>query len=512
MTTEEATDRAVADELRQRATLSEYEFTADTPGEGWLPAWLRAAWNSMATKWQARPVMTQQSAFNHALADWLAQSLGEADVEARLFDIYRQVTQLDAVVGRPEAGARRLRRRAADPVGGDRLRIAYFSPMPPSRSGIADYSAALLPFLAELADVTIFTDSTAAAPLAGIPMMSTDRFSSISDKFDLPLYQMGNSDQHEAIYDLLISHPGVVVLHDFFIHHFMHHHTAGQGHWTDYESEIIYALGSFREGRRLSDAVREGQAAVPLFDIPLNRRLIDTSLGLVVHSHYTAGRARQSRPDLPLLIAPPLIEIRDGHSRRAELGLPDDAVIFGSFGQITAEKQIELALRALADVRARHPQSHYLLVGEPQPDVDLAALLAQIDEANFVHPIGFVDTLDTFVDWIHTADVVVNLRLPTVGETSAVALRAMAAARPLIVFDHGWYSELPAGAAIKVPPGDVAALREAMARLAAAPELRRAMGAAGLRIVQDHCQPAHVARAIIDFLHNVLEPRGQLHG
>jgi len=507
MTTEEPIDQAAADTLRPRATLSEYEFTADALG-GRLPAWLRAAWNSVATKWQARPVMSQQSAFNHALAEWLDQSLGVAAVESRRMTIDRQATRLNAAAGLSAARARRLGHQISPSAG--RLRIAYFSPMPPSRSGIADYSAALLPHLAELADVTVFTDSAAAPPLAGLPLLPTDQFPLARGQFDLPLYHMGNSDQHEAIYDLLLNYPGVVVLHDFFIHHFVRHHTAGHGNWPNYAREMIYALGA--DGRRLSRAMLDGQVAAPLFELPLNDRLIDAALGLVVHSHFAAGRARQARPDLPLAIAPPLIEIRAGHSRRVELGLPHDAVIFGSFGQITAEKQIDLALRALADVRADHPASHFLLVGEPQPDVDLVALTAQSDRAGFIHKIGFVDTLDAFVDWIHTADVVVNLRLPTVGETSAVALRAMAAARPLIVFDHGWYSELPADAALKVPPGDAAALREAMARLAASPELRRAMGAAGLRYVQQNCQPAHVARATIDFLQAVLEPSGQLHG
>ncbi len=508
MTTEEPTGRAAPDALRQRATLSEYEFTADAPGEGRLPAWLRAAWNSVATKWQARPVIAQQSAFNNALAEWLARSLDEADMEARLIAIDRQATVLNAGVGLTAARGRRLGHQAT--LAGGRLRIAYFSPMPPSRSGIADYSAALLPHLTDLADVTVFTDSAAAQPVSGISLLPVDHYPLVREQFDLPLYQMGNSDQHEAIYDLLLTYPGVVVLHDFFIHHFVRHHSAGHGNWTNYERELIYALGA--DGRRLSRAVRGGQVDAPLFEVPLNRRLIDASLGLVVHSHYAAARARRARPDVPLTIAPPLIEMRDGRSRRAELGLTDDVVIFGSFGQITAEKQIGLALGALAAVRADHPESHFLLVGEPQPDVDLAALMAHIDGANFVHSIGFVDTLDAFVHWIHTADVVINLRLPTVGETSAVALRAMAAARPLIVFDHGWYSELPDDAALKVPPGDEAALREAMARLAASPELRQAMGAAGLRYVQRHCRPAHVARAVIDFLQVVLHPRGQLHG
>lgn len=506
MTTEEQTDRAGAHELRRRATLSEYEFTADAPG-GRLPAWLRAAWNSVATKWQARPLISRQSAFNHALADWLERSLGEADVEARLMGIDRQANRLNASAELPAARARRLGFQTDS--SGQRLRIAYFSPMPTSRSGIADYSAALLPHLAELADVTVFTDST-TMPLAGVTVLPTDHYPLLRGQFDLPLYQMGNSDQHEGIYDLLLTYPGVVVLHDFFIHHFVRHHTAGHGNWTNYTRDMMYALGA--EGRPLARAVRDGQTTAPLFGLPLNDRLLDASLGLIVHSHFAAERARLARADLPLAIAPPLIEVRSGHSRRAELDVPDDAVLFGSFGQITAEKQIDMALRALADVRPRYPQSHYLLVGEPQPDVDLTDVMNQMNGAGFVHSIGFVDTLDAFVDWIHTADVVVNLRLPTVGETSAVALRAMAAARPLIVFDHGWYSELPADAALKVPPGDAAALREAMARLAASPDLRRAMGTAGLGYVQQNCRPQHVARAVVDFLHSVLEPRGRLHG
>jgi glycosyltransferase involved in cell wall biosynthesis len=108
------------------------------------------------------------------------------------------------------------------------------------------------------------------------------------------------------------------------------------------------------------------------------------------------------------------------------------------------------------------------------------------------------------VDWLHTADVVVNLRQPTVGETSAVALRAMAAGKPLIVFDHGWYSELPDGAAVKTPPGDETALLQAMMRLAGSAELRRDVGDAALAYVRDNCRPARVADAYIAFLNQLL--------
>lgn len=159
-------------------------------------------------------------------------------------------------------------------------------------------------------------------------------------------------------------------------------------------------------------------------------------------------------------------------------------------------------------MRENHPDAHFLLVGETRPDVDLAALIAANELEDAVHHIGYVADLDEFVNWIHTADVVVNLRQPTVGETSAVALRAMAAARPLIVFDHGWYSELPEEAALKTPAGESEALRAAMERLAASADLRRSMGAAGLEYVRRNCLPQHVAGAYHDFLHNVLERAG----
>lgn len=502
------------DTLRQGATLREYSFVSGAPGVGGFVARLREAWNSVATKWQVRPLMEQQSDFNRALADWLAGNAGAAELDKRLIEqdhahvgIAREAALVAARSERLRAGIHDADRR--DHPGERRLRIAYFSPMPPSRSGIADYSAELLPYLAELADVTVFVDDPAAVTAVDLPLMATADYGRHRYLFDLPLYQMGNSDQHEIIYEQMTRYPGVVVLHDYFLHHFVRHHTAGRGDWVSYGREMAYSLGS--DGRRLARAVRAGQAAAPLFDVPLNRRVIDSALGLIVHSEFAASRARRERPGIPLTRIPALIKIRPGQSLRATLRIPDEAVLFGSFGQITVEKQVDPALRAFHELRDGFPAAYYLLVGEALPDVNVPSLVAELGLSDFVHHTGFVAELDRFVDWLYTADVVVNLRLPTAGETSAVALRAMAAARPLIVLDHGWYSELPDDAALKVPPGDGVALRAAMEQLAASPELRRSMGASGQEYVRRNCLPPHVARAYVDFLHAVLEPVGTVH-
>lgn len=487
------------DSLRQRATLSEYEFNSAAPVFGGLIARLRRAWNGVATKWQARPVMEQQTAFNRALADWLERPPGRDGID----DLFVRGDRAQTAQVR-EAGSLSLKARRVNAGSSRRPRVAYFSPLPPSRSGIADYSAELLPHLAELVDLTVFAADPASVRWPGLPVKPASEYHLRHAEFDLPLYQMGNSDQHEAIYDLLLRYPGVVVLHDYFLHHFIRHRTVGQGDWGSYAREMGYARG--RDGFLSARGLRRGLGDAPLFTEPLNQRLIDASLGLIVHSHYAAERARHHRPDLPLAVVPSLVEPRPGRSLRAQLHLPDDVVLFGSFGQITSEKRIDAALRAFHGLLALFPPARYLLVGDPQPDVDLDDLLAQLGVAHAVLRAGYVDDLDEFVNWIHTVDVVVNLRQPTVGETSAVALRAMAAAKPLIVYDHGWYSEIPDGAALKVPPGDGEALRRAMETLAQSSERRQAMGQAGHAYAVEQCAPARVAATYADFIQAVLEP------
>ncbi|MCA9970026.1 MAG: glycosyltransferase family 4 protein [Anaerolineales bacterium] len=379
-----------------------------------------------------------------------------------------------------------------------RLRIAYFSPLPPARSGIADYSRELLPALADHADLALFTAQPASVDAAlrqQFPVQPLAAYAAQRWQFDLPLYQMGNSMHHDALYDLFTRFPGVLVLHDYVLHHFMAHRAQGKAGYT---RELGYALGP--AGIDLAWQIRAGKRPSPLYDLPLNDRLLDLSLGTVVHSDYVASLIRAARPDHPLRVIPALVADHPGRRRRAELGWPDDAIVFASVGQVTPSKHVDRALRAFRLVRQSVPQARFLLVGELLPDVDLATG----DLGDSFRSLGYVESLAGFVDWIHTADVVVNLRHPTAGETSATALRALAAGKPLLVYDQGWYAELPAAAAVKLPPDDEAALAAAMLQLAAAPSERQRLGAAARAYVQQHCLPDQVAARLARFLQDTL--------
>ena len=386
------------------------------------------------------------------------------------------------------------------------LSLAYFSPLPPARTGIADYSRELLPFLARRARVTLFTDAPPTDDVRSLAQYPLADYGFRRWGYDAALFQMGNSEHHAPMVRVFRRYPGILVLHDAVLHHFLADQTAGRGNFPAYARELGYEMGN--AGIHLARDIQYQRQPHPLFAMPLTRRLLDLSLGVLVHSRYAAARVR-AHTNHPVGIIPALIDMPSDHSRRHQLDLPPDTLLCGSFGQITAARQMDVVLAAFARLRQTHPHAHYLIVGDVHPEVDLPGLIAAHDLAAHVTHLGYVPNLAAFVDWIGSVDVVINLRYPTAGETSATALRALAAARPLIVSDDGWYAELPDTIVLKMPPRrDPDALLPLLRHLADHPDRQRAMGEAARAYVAVHHQGGAVADAYVAFVARVLR---QLH-
>jgi len=388
-----------------------------------------------------------------------------------------------------------------------RWRIAYFSPLPPAHSGIADYSYELLPHLVQRADVTLFVAfPEQVAPLLRnqFAIRSIEDYPTARWEYDVALYQMGNSKYHEAVYSMLLRYPGITVLHEYFLHHLIVDCTIGHGNFAAYTREMGYALGT--EGLRLADQVRHHQCGPPLFEIPLNERVLDSSLGVIVHSEYVQKRIRARRPHLLTTVVPaPIQSYSTPLLSRQELGFSDRALIFASAGHVTEAKQITLALDAFVRVQNDFPDALYLIIGEGSgQDMMLNAWLRQHELQNKVIYTGYIPDTRQFVSWIAAADVLVNLRSPTVGETSATALRGLAAGRLVIVSNDGWYAELPDDVCVKVPPNDADALLAAMRRLAGDALLRQEMGRRATDYAYRQHDPGRVAQMYVDFIGEML--------
>lgn len=346
------------------------------------------------------------------------------------------------------------------------MRLAYFSPLPPGRSGIADYSAELLPELAQGAEITVFVDQPALSPAERSPerpyeIRQAIHFGEIARQqpFDLCLYHQGNNPYHEYIYDRALRTPGMLVLHEHCLHHLIVWRTLGQGDEEGYWKEMFYAYG--RLGSRLAGTrARAISSEYQQFLLPLNHRLINRSRGVVVHSEYAATQLEGLNPGIPVEVIPhhlsPAVAELDGWEQdecRRQLGLPEEAFIVASHGFVTQPKRLPVALAAFRRLLAVMPNARYVIVGEDHWRWQIGPLIEQLGLQNQVRLTGYVTEKD-FFRYLKACDVLVNLRYPTAGETSGTLIRSLGAGKPVIVSDFGQFSDLPDEVCLKVAPGE----------------------------------------------------------
>ena len=348
------------------------------------------------------------------------------------------------------------------------MKVSYFSPLPPSTSGIADYSALLLPALERLLDVDV---------------VRPGRTRPVADA-DVALYHVGNDpDAHGWIVDALRRRPGVVVLHDFVIHHLVAGLTIGRHDGHAYLAAMEREAGV--PGRLLGYGVLEGRVP-PLWEVrpqefPLAGEVLDRATGVIVHSRYVEALVREHGYSGPVHRIPhPAWPVPP-----AAPGDVAGSPLVGSFGHINENKRMPQLLEAFAALRRTRHGARLLVVGSEAPGFDLAGRIERTGlDATGVIREPYVEE-ERLWSLMAACDGIVLLRAPTMGETSGAAIRALSLGKPLVVSDVGWFSELPDDVAIKVPVGgeeEVQALTAALRRLAD-PGAAAAMGEAARALV-----------------------------
>lgn len=391
------------------------------------------------------------------------------------------------------------------------MRIAYFSPLNPKPSGISDYSEELLPYLARHAHIDLFIDEYEPSNREIVESFSifhhrdSQRLAR-ERRYDMCLYQMGNSPYHEYIYRQLLRHPGVTVLHDYVLHHFLEFITVGRGDLIGYIREMGYSYGV--EGMVRARRMFAGQERVPRYRHPLCERVVDSSLGLIVHSDYVARRLDEIRPGTRVTKVNQHLSLRKVPSlatARASLGLGDDQFVVASFGLIDPVKRIDLILRAFARFKKKYRKAIYLLVGELVSPYEIEDKVRELGLEGAVRITARVD-MDTFQAYMAACDVGINLRFPTAGETSASVIRIMGVGKPVIVSNVGWFAELPDDCCLKVDPGETEeeTLLTHMEFLAANEGTRRELGASARAYVEENHSLESSAQGYMNFIREIL--------
>jgi glycosyltransferase involved in cell wall biosynthesis/SAM-dependent methyltransferase len=373
------------------------------------------------------------------------------------------------------------------------MRVALVSPLPPAKSGIADYSAALLQPLKARVEVEIFSEQPA-------------RFE--PSRYDAIFYQVGNNGWHTGAYEMALQHPGIVVMHEANLHHLITDITIRRDRWDLYVAEAEWNGGA----DALAHALRAQALEVgPDYDgLPMTRRLLERARAVIVHSHFTAGELRRQGYQGPLAVIPHGAWIPEANrlTERHKLGLTERDPLIGVFGFLKPYKRIAESLRAFKRLLRVEPRAKLVLVGEPHRELALDSLISGMGLSGSVRVLGFVPESE-FVDIIAACDIVLNLRYPTVGESSGTLLRALGLGRAVLVSDLGSFAEFPDDVCLKVPVDarEEDTIFEHLNLLCARPRLARTLGENARAWVERECNWERVAGLYLDFASAVREGR-----
>lgn len=389
------------------------------------------------------------------------------------------------------------------------MNIAYFSPLPPQKSGIADYSANLLPALLQHWDITLFveqTDVELQAEIQSLPIRSVDSFRGpMDEQYAMCVYQIGNNKYfHKKIFETSLRYPGIVVLHDPNLHAFHLDYAQDQ---KCPRCQLVrdfgfgYGDAGVAYARQLlsNDGLRQDEL------YPLCTRIAQVSIGVIVHSEHARRMVLRDAPGTRVAITQqPLSLLERTISKslaKKQLGLPAETVLLSSFGYASPNKHIHSVLRILPKLRDSFPEVHYAVVGQPIAGYEIAKIVRQNNLEQFVHLTGYADQA-LYKQYLLATDIGINLRFPTTGETSAALLSMMAASIPCIVTDVDAFSELPDDTVVKLKPSSEIEkdLLLALETLIREPERQKLLSEGARHHIMSQADPTKVAAKYADFV------------
>lgn len=344
------------------------------------------------------------------------------------------------------------------------MKIAFCSPLPPIRSGIADYSIRLLYYLSQKHSIDCFYTSIATDKEFLPEKVRAFHYFLFPEKvqknnYDVLLFQMGNNIYHNFIYYFLQYYNGIVDLHDSNLHHFLAHIHSFKDYDKGYQD--LMEKKYFSNGKKIAEMSRLGIFAEnQCFILPLGATIFSsTRHKLIVHSQHAKKYLNVNNPKLSCsVIMPPIdptspIETEQKIKLKQLFGLQPDSKIILSLGEILPKKGSFQLVSAFRKLSKAFPSTVLLFVGTlPDYMTGFSENISDLISSGKIRITGYVDD-KTYHQLISICDIGVNLRFPTVGETSQSLLELMAAGKPVIVSKSGFSSELPNDSVISIPTG-----------------------------------------------------------
>ena len=380
------------------------------------------------------------------------------------------------------------------------MKINYFSPLPPIKSGISEVAALIIPILAQYAEVTVWTNQgTWSKDLENCANIRSYRKGEINwremNKVDFTIYHIGNNvNYHHDISVFSQQLPGMVVLHDVVLFHLF------TGFYKEIDVEDQSLTLDTMEYHSSEMTIKANQfwakkaINTTLDDFTPTKWAIHNAAAVLVHTRGAFANLSEHQQwvlgyqPLPCNISP------SPPKKLVTTAPPYHLIIFGHIG---CNRRVGSVFQALEE----SPNKALFQLHIYGSVEDNEELLRQIKQRNLKLNVtlhGFVTdkTLDLALSSAHLA---INLRYPTMGEASLSQLRIWRHALPSIVTRVGWYAEQSEDAVLFVDQEhEVEDIKRHLQSLVDAPESLIAMGKRGQQILQADHSPDAYARALIE--------------
>lgn len=389
--------------------------------------------------------------------------------------------------------------------------IDIFSPLPPLPTDIANHTAAILPALARLARVRVWTDQSGPIELE-VPGVEVHRFDPHAlpapslNRADVTFFNLGNNAGfHTGIHRAARRIPGIMILHDTRLQHFFAKYSESEGADRDYYLDLLTRTHGSR-ARQLAEAYISGLGFLDdLVDIaPMTLAALDGAIGAILHNPAEQAALRERTP-VPVYYVPLSYPFGPAPVRiPAEPGAPTRLVMFGFIGRNRRLLPILDALASMPD-RAQYRLDIYgMMEREQEQEVDAAIASAGLGDIATRH--GFVAE-NVLAAALACADLALNLRWPSMGEASGSQLRIWSARLPALVTRIGWYAQLPEDSVFMIDQDDeIAGIVHHLRALRQSPDRYAQAGERGRRILETQHSPGHYAEALVAI---AAEHRGQ---
>jgi glycosyltransferase involved in cell wall biosynthesis len=334
----------------------------------------------------------------------------------------------------------------------------WFSPVPPARTDIAQYSARVVPHLASLIDLKVVRpDAVQADSPQEDQQLGSHKAGGVTihdlNASRLSLYNIGNNPAfHGQILRTGMQHPGIVILHDRALQDLCHavldDTCEGEESANSYQAAMSHWYG--RAGREAARAALVGDVAVSALahDFPLFEVALQGALGVVTHNPEVAVEIAERFPGMPVVTLHLPYGPTMGRAESAPVLRQDRPIRLIMFGYLNPNRRLCDFLRAWAQSPQRD-RFELDLAGEMNNEPEVRAVIAEMGLGAQVRCHGFLpyDQLDALISHAHLA---LNLRNPTMGEASGSQLRIWANGVASVVSDTGWYRQIPEGSALRV--------------------------------------------------------------